>query len=40
MMAVTTPTGISNGASAVRDTVSHATRNAAPPNADAGSTSR
>ncbi len=40
MMAVTTPTGISSGASAVREIVSHATRNAAPPNADAGSTRR
>ena len=36
MMAVTTPTGISSGASAVREIVSHATTNAAPPNADAG----
>ena len=40
MRAVTTPTGTSSGARAVREMVSHKTRNAAPPNADAGSTSR
>ena len=40
MMAVITPTGTSSGDSAVREIVSQATRNAAPPNADAGSTSR
>ena len=37
MMAVTTPTGISTGASSVRATRSQSTRNAAPKSADAGS---
>ena len=40
IMAVTTPTGISTGESIVRATRSHATRNAAPKSADAGSTIR
>ena len=39
-MAVTTPTGISTGASSVRAPRSHATRNAAPNSAEAGSTMR
>ena len=40
IIAVTTPTGISTGARIVRATRSHATRNAAPKSADAGSTIR
>mgnify|MGYP003694640869 CR=1 FL=1 len=39
MSAVTMPTGSSSGASAVRETRSHATRNAAPKPSDAGTTS-
>ena len=38
MSAVTMPTGSSSGASAVRETRSHATRNAAPKPSDAGTT--
>ena len=40
MSAVTMPTGSSSGASTVRETRSHATRNAAPKPSDAGTTTR